>query len=125
MLAYQRARFSLLTGHSKGNLVISEALFQLQNERIGSVVAPDTWFVTISAAVALPNRFRNIIDVMGDLDWFGALNSTPGIGIEKRCKLAWHHTNSELSFHLPVTRVFTELLRSHGMIIESGAAAPA
>ncbi len=125
LLADPRARFSLLTGHSKGNLVISEALFQLQNDRIGSVVAADTWFVTISAAIALPNRFRNIIDVMGDLDWFGASNSTPGIGIEKRCKLAWHHTNSELSFHLPVTQVFTELLRSHGMIIESGGAAPA
>lgn len=125
LLADRRARFSLLTGHSKGNLVISEALYALQGEPGGSPVAADTWFVTVSAAIALPNRFRNIIDVMGEMDWFGALNSTPGIGIEKRCLLAWHHTNTELPFHLPVTQVFTELLRGHGAMIEGADATAA
>jgi hypothetical protein len=46
---------------------------------------------------------------MGMIDGFGALNSTPGISIEKPCPFCWHHTNTDLPFHLPVTKVFSEL----------------
>jgi len=54
-------------------------------------------------------HYRKIIDVMGTIDGFGALNSTPGISIEKPCPFCWHHTNTDLPFHLPVTKVFSEL----------------
>jgi hypothetical protein len=107
LLADDRFNFSLVTGHSKGNLVISEALYELKDQASGR--DDRFWIVTVSAAVAMPPRYRNIVDVMGTIDGFGALNSTPGISIEKRCPLSWHHTNTEMFFHLPVTKVFKEL----------------
>lgn len=111
LLADHRFSFALLTGHSKGNLVISEALFELESQGSDlSIAAKNFWIVTVSAGVAMPPRYKKIIDVMGTIDGFGALNSTPGISIEKRCTLSWHHTNTELFFHLPVTKVFRELM---------------
>lgn len=110
LLADHRFSFSLVTGHSKGNLVISEALFELQSQASARPIeAEKFWIVTVSAAVAMPPRYKKIIDVMGTIDGFGALNSAPGISIEKRCPLSWHHTNTEMFFHLPVTKVFKEL----------------
>jgi hypothetical protein len=96
-----------LTGHSKGNLVISEALFALEDAGLGP--ADDTWIVTLSAVITMPRRFGNIIDVIGDIDWFGALNSVP-LEVEERPALAWHGTNTELSFPLRVTQVFEKLI---------------
>lgn len=110
LLADRRFNFSLVTGHSKGNLVISEALYELKDQHSGRAIPDDKfWIVTVSAAVAMPPRYEKIIDVMGTVDGFGALNSTWGIPIEKRCPLSWHHTNTEMPFHLPVTKVFREL----------------
>jgi hypothetical protein len=63
----------------------------------------------------MPARFGNAIDIMGDLDWFGAINSRPGASIETRCRLAWHHTNTELPFHLPVTQVARQLIAERGI----------
>jgi hypothetical protein len=121
LLADRRADFSLLTGHSKGNLVISEALYELEELQgiRAAAVAADIWVVTVSAAIAIPVRFRNVVDVIGDIDWFGALNSTPGVDVEKKCHLSWHHTNTELWFHLPVTQVFSELLRARRIVLDT------
>jgi hypothetical protein len=114
LLSDSRFEFSLLTGHSKGNLVISEALYELDRAD-ASVRRPDAdaWLVTISAVIAMPPRYKRIIDVIGDFDWFGALNSRLDMKVEKRPHMAWHHTNTELMFHLPVTKVFNELIASH------------
>jgi len=110
LLADNRFSFSLVTGHSKGNLVISEALYEFESQALRQPVAAEKLsIVTVSAAVAMPPRYQKIIDVMGTIDGFGAMNSTPGISIEKRCPLSWHHTNTEMLFHLPVTKVFKEL----------------
>ena len=116
LLADSRFSFSLLTGHSKGNLVISEALYQLERQPAGKAIpASKFWIVTVSAAVAMPKRYKKIIDVMGTIDGFGKLNSSPGIAVEKQCPLSWHHTNTEIAFHLPVTKVFRELTSEHGL----------
>lgn len=108
LLSDRRFRFRLLVGHSKGNLVISEALYALQGAVEDDALA-DTAIVTISAAIAMPPRYRRIIDVMGELDWFGAMNSDPAIQVEVRPGNAWHHTNTELSWHLPVRTVLSGL----------------
>ena len=113
LLSDPRFEFSLLTGHSKGNLVISEALFNLQASGIGVDAA--TWLVTVSAVIRMPSRYRNIVDVIGGIDWLGALNSRPDIGVEKKPAFSWHHTNTELWFHLPVTRVFRDLIEERGL----------
>jgi hypothetical protein len=39
---------------------------------------------------------------MGTID--GANNSRRQATIDRRCDNAWHHTNTETLFHLPVTR---------------------
>ncbi|MBF6907449.1 hypothetical protein HN295_19990, partial [Acinetobacter baumannii] len=44
----------------------------------------DIAIVTVSAAIAMPPRYRNIVDVMGEIDWFGAMNSNSAINIEYR-----------------------------------------
>ena len=117
LLSDDRFNFSLLTGHSKGNLVISEALFELDREaaNVRHRPSPDTWLVTVSAVIAMPSRYKRIVDVIGGIDWFGALNSRPDMDVEKRPHMAWHHTNTELWFHLPVTRIFEDLIKSRGI----------
>jgi hypothetical protein len=118
LLSSRSCRFELLTGHSKGNLVLSEALYELDEgaaRHIGPT-NPDPWIVTLSAAVAMPRQYKKIVDVIGSIDGFGALNSTPGISIEKRWPMSWHHTNAELAFHLPVTKVFQELKAKRGVL---------
>jgi hypothetical protein len=47
---------------------------------------------------------------MGSWDWFGGLNSRPGIPADKLVPDAWHHTNTELYAHLPVTRSLRQIL---------------
>lgn len=113
LLTDGRFRFGLLTGHSKGNFVISEALYALRDAHADEHLA-DIAIVTISAAIAMPPRYRNIIDVMGEADWFGMMNSNAGIGVEYRAKDAGHHTNTELRGHLPVREVMSALLRERG-----------
>ena len=116
LLTDPRFGFSLLTGHSKGNLVISEALYELERRPAGKAIsANEFWIVTVSAAVAMPMRYKKIIDVMGTIDGFGAMNSSPGISVEKQCSMSWHHTNTEIAFHLPVTKVFRELATERGL----------
>jgi hypothetical protein len=112
LLRDRRFNFDLLTGHSKGNLVLSEALYQLMyaDEARAVALAKAARIVTFSARIAMPDAFRNVVDVMGALDWFGALNSRPDIRTDYVVSGAWHHTNTELPAHLPVTRTFGALV---------------
>jgi hypothetical protein len=117
LLSDSRFRFTILSGHSKGNLVLSEGIYLLETAAGGTAraLADDAWLIKFSAAVAMPPRFRNSIDVMGDIDWFGAINSRPGMTVEKRFPLSWHHTNTELPLHLPVTQACRELIESRSI----------
>ncbi|MFK4510260.1 hypothetical protein LPJ38_11555 [Bradyrhizobium daqingense] len=118
LLSDRRFSFSAIAGHSKGNLVISEALYELERQPAGEPIPGDKfWIITVSAAVAMPPRYGKIIDVMGTIDGFGALNSTVGVSIEKRCALSWHHTNTDLPFHLPVTQAFRELISERNVTV--------
>jgi len=112
LLQDKRFRFDLLTGHSKGNLVLSEALYELQaiDERRIAALADATQIVTISARIAMPAAFAGVIDIMGAWDWFGGLNSRPDIEPEELVPGAWHHTNTELPAHLPVTKALQAVL---------------
>lgn len=120
LLSDNQFQFSLLTGHSKGNLVISEALFALDQTNAHRLHQPsaDTWLVTVSAVITMPSRYKRIVDVIGDIDWFGAMNSRPDLKVEMRPHLAWHHTNTELPFHLPVTKVFEDLIAARGISLQ-------
>jgi len=116
LLTDARFRFDLVVGHSKGNLVLSEALFALVRRAKADrrPVPAETLIVTMSAAITMPPAFHTIVDVMGDWDWFGRLNSDAAIPIDVAVPRAWHHTNTELENHLPVTEVLRGILAEHG-----------
>ena len=104
--------FDLLVGHSKGNLVIAEALEILagSDPARARALAARTHIVTISAKIFMPRPFLRVTDVMGGLDGFGLLNSRPSIPTDVPVAGAWHHTNTELPFHLPVERTLRSVL---------------
>jgi hypothetical protein len=106
-----------VVGHSKGNLVIAEALAALaeaQPQRLRALGAALA-IVTLSAKIAMPVGCRHVIDVMGQFDAFGLLNSRPDIPTDEWVPNAWHHTNTELPGHLPVTQVLAGL-RARGRL---------
>jgi len=105
-----------LVGHSKGNLVLSEALYALRetDRRRFRASAADMRVITLSARIAMPSQIDRVIDVMGELDTFGALNSRPDIPVDVSVPRAWHHTNTRLPFHLPVTKVLSRIARGRG-----------
>ncbi|WP_421722858.1 hypothetical protein [Bauldia sp.] len=109
LLRDKRLSFDLLTGHSKGNLVLSEALFAISDDSRPPVAA-DTRIVTISAAIYLPDRFTNIVDVMGEWDSFGRLNSSRCLSIDVTVPAALHHTNTQIPGHIPVTETLAGVL---------------
>jgi hypothetical protein len=115
LLTDARFGFDLVVGHSKGNLVLSEALFaQIRRAKAEKRPIPaETLIVTMSAAITMPPAFHTIVDVMGDWDWFGRLNSDAAIPIDVAVPQAWHHTNTELENHLPVTEVLRGILADH------------
>jgi hypothetical protein len=91
-----RCTADLLIGHSKGNLVISEALYALceQDEAAMARRANDR-IVTVSAKVGMPPAFHRILDIIGEQDSFGRLNSRPDIPADYVVPHAWHSTNPD------------------------------
>lgn len=97
---------SLLIGHSKGDLMLDFAL-----ERFAQGVGKGThpYFehlrvVTLGAVTDLPPRFRHVHQFIGEIDWFGGMNSRLQVP-HTRIPNAWHHLNTALPFHLPVEAV--------------------
>ncbi len=112
LLREPRLDFNLLVGHSKGNLVLSEALYELKRidgKRLATL-AKDSRVVTISARIAMPPPLRDVVDVMGAWDWFGGLNSRLDIPPDVLVPTAWHHTNTELPAHLDVKQALSSIL---------------
>ncbi|GEO98149.1 hypothetical protein [Methylobacterium haplocladii] len=98
LLSDKRFRPRHLIGHSKGNLVISEALYTIASENnvLAKRLAERTRIVTFSAKIGMPAPFRDVIDVMGGMDWFGALNSRPDIPADHVVPQAGHSTNPDI-----------------------------
>ncbi len=112
LLRHPQLSPKLLIGHSKGNLVISEALFELRDidrARFDATVAT-LRTITVSALVAMPRQCRDVIDIIGQWDWFGKLNSRTSIEPDLIIPSAWHHTNTEWPAHLPVTAAVREAM---------------
>lgn len=123
LLADPRLSFRLLAGHSKGNLVLSAALHELckQNEVRIAELAQNTKIVTIGARIAMPPVFTDVVDIMGEWDWFGEINSRTFIHADRHIPHAWHHTNTDLNGHLPVTSTLREILATSPMTVETQA----
>ncbi|NKJ33992.1 hypothetical protein [Rhizobium sp. SG570] len=123
LLADPRLSFRLLVGHSKGNLVLSAALHDLCKEdeiRVADL-AETMKIVTIGARIAMPPTFTDVVDVMGEWDWFGEINSRPFIDADRHIPHSWHHTNTDLGGHLPVTSTLQEILAISPMAADARA----
>ncbi|NLR96742.1 hypothetical protein HGP17_07830 [Rhizobium sp. P38BS-XIX] len=123
LLADTRLSFRLLTGHSKGNLVLAAALHDLckQDEARIAQLAQHARIVTIGARIAMPPAFTDVMDIMGEWDWFGEINSRMFIDANRRMPNAGHHTNTDLNGHLPVTSALREILATVPKMAETGA----
>ena len=124
LLADPRLSFKLLTGHSKGNLVVSAALHALykSDETRALTLAARARIVTFGARIAMPPIFPDVVDVIGEWDWFGEMNSRPFIATDHRVALAGHHTNTDTPGHLPVTAVLRKILAADPTAEEKTAA---
>lgn len=103
----------LLVGHSKGNVVISDALSMLIDEdpAAAAKLAGKLRVIQVSTRVALPEPFAAPITVMGEQDSFGEMNSDKDIATDMTMPGASHHTNTELPGHLDVTNAVAEALK--------------
>ncbi len=98
-----------LIGHSKGNLVISEALYKLQGnhpERYKALVDSNAKIITLSAKVEMPAGME-VIDVMGSMDVLGMLNSRLDIPTDIWVLGAGHHTNTVIAQFLNIKKLTT------------------
>jgi len=111
LLTDERFRFSLMVGHSKGNLVISEALYAIRsaNEARLKQLADRMLVVTMSARIAMPDPI-DALDIIGQWDTFGAFNSPQLIAPDIVVPQAMHHTNRKFFGHLPVTQTLRDAL---------------
>ena len=104
----------LLVGHSKGNLVISEALYWLRGHDPArfAKVAGRAAIITLCAKIGMPVGCSPVIDVTGEYDGFGAINSRLDIRADYVVPHAWHSTNREFPFEmgLDVTRAVRAVL---------------
>jgi hypothetical protein len=120
-------RFSakLLVGHSKGNLVISEALYAIDAEKkdLARDLAERSHIVTISAKIGMPPLFRNVLNVVGEWDWFGALNSRPDLKAHFTVPRAWHSTNTDFPMGMGID--VTATLKKVLPLFDAPRAAPA
>jgi hypothetical protein len=92
----------LLVGHSKGNLIISEALYWLRERdpARAEALGESCGAVLFCAKIGLPPIIGRVIDVTGEYDAFGALNSRPDIPADYVVPHATHSTNPEIPFGL-------------------------
>lgn len=113
LLCDARAEVNLLVGHSKGNLAIANALSGHSNLRECSpgLRARRPRVVTIGAAVPMPMEFDDVHQFVGELDWFGRMNSRRGVTY-RSIDGAWHHLNTQLPLHLSVEAVLQLVARS-------------
>ena len=97
LLKDERFAPDLLIGHSKGNLVISEALYALVSEAGGRAapLAAASRIVTVSAKIGMPEPFYEVFDIMGQYDLFGLFNSRLDLETDYVVPHAWHSTNPD------------------------------
>lgn len=93
-------------GHSKGNGSIALGLRAALAADAGRSVERLTALriTTVSAVTAMPPQFENIGQYLGELDWFGGMNSRRSLDYET-VPGAWHHLNTAIPGHLDFAEV--------------------
>ena len=99
------SKIKLLVGHSKGNYSIENALegWRQMTKAPRTPIPADLQIVTLSAVIWFPPQFAHVRQVIGQIDWFGMLNSRPDVNY-LLYPGAWHTLNRDLLGHLPVAQ---------------------
>ena len=107
-----RARFELIVAHSKGNMVVGDALHALQREdrARSDQIGESVHIVSISSRRRMPRSCKQVTEIVGRWDLIGDFATRRDAPADVVVPDAWHHTNTDLLGHLPVTRVLTEVL---------------
>ncbi|UJW74314.1 cell envelope biogenesis protein OmpA [Rhizobium sp. SL42] len=112
LLADPEFSFSLLAGHSRGNRVLADALQSMTETAPARLetLANKARIVTFGGRIKMPEIFTDVVDVVGELDWFGEINSRPKIKTDIRVPLCGHSTNTDIAGALQVTKVLKDIL---------------
>ncbi|MGB3021628.1 MAG: hypothetical protein WBB50_05850 [Methyloceanibacter sp.] len=96
-------KLDYLIAHSKGAVVVSQALQHYVEDRQGdeSSLPMQLRIITLGAVVEMPPEFKQVKQYLGALDWFGSVNSKLSVTHE-RVPDASHHLNQRLPYHLDV-----------------------
>ena len=100
----------LLLGHSKGDLLISFVLNRMVDELEGEhhPLYDELAVATLGAVVSLPAQFTRQVQFLGQLDWFGAINSELDVP-HQTVPRAWHHLNPRFPFAMRLSDVLREV----------------
>jgi len=112
LLADPTLSFTLIAGHSRGNRVIADALYALKDADKARLetLANSARIVTFGGRIKMPEAFTEVIDVVGELDWFGEINSRPKIATDIKVPFCGHSTNTDLPTALQVTKILEQIL---------------
>jgi hypothetical protein len=118
LLADPTLSFNLIAGHSRGNRVIADALHAIKASDPGRLetLVNTARVVTFGGRIKMPEAFTEVIDVVGELDWFGEMNSRPKIATDIKVPLCGHSTNTDMPTALPVTKILSEILRGEAPV---------
>jgi hypothetical protein len=114
LLTREDVTFDYIVGHSKGNLLLSAALYiaaTLAGSSGRETLPPrfkNTICVTMGAITEMPLGFKDVVDVLGLLDRLGRINSRSTIPADKT-GLYGHHTNPLLPYHMDVEKIIREI----------------
>ncbi len=100
----------LVVGHSKGSLSIENALegWLAACKKTGAPIHSNLCIVTLGAVIRFPSDFQNVHQFIGQMDFFGMMNSRP---LVERVVVAnaWHSLNSAMLGHLSVREALQSL----------------
>jgi hypothetical protein len=115
LLADPALSFTLIAGHSRGNRVIADALHAVKTSDPSRLetLSNTARIVTFGGRIKMPDAFADVTDVVGELDWFGELNSRPKIATDIRVPFCGHSTNTDLPGAIKVTKIITDILAGH------------
>jgi len=108
LLGEKERRIETMLGHSKGCLSIAYALGALawRPHKDDFQRAADIDVITAGAVVEFPAGLERLRQYLGELDWFGGMNSSLNLA-HTRVPGAWHHMNTEISMHMDLSAVLS------------------
>ncbi|MBB4955253.1 hypothetical protein H4S14_003289 [Agrobacterium vitis] len=112
LLMHEKLDFNLVTGHSKGNLIIAEALRSMATdapERL-ETLGTKLKLVTFATRITAPPALEPPVSIMGELDWYGELNATAPATGTIRVPRCGHSTNSDMPGSLKITSLLRDAL---------------